>query len=486
MLQPSTGDGTVAVYRWFENGEGWAYHPWYGSRGLELSRAVDPILKGRPTGPFCVPALGGFLIGEHRDDPHCPDPKARERRPTVLSAAFLSFQPSERDTDRLLEALRRLPPIAERREDASLALDAELCRELAQRYALPATPRRDASGDADLDRSSGWGRTWKLVTMVAGLLLLGGGAVYVIGQRSERAASVQPTDKKPESLANRQPAPRPISSEDEAVGLSLLTAARFREALGAYARVDHPYSAYLKFQASRLPETTAAYLPDERTSLLLHHESLFSGIDHAQVVRAKEDGLTRDLLRALAYDEWRAKAGAREYLDRDKPLPEALRRFVEQFRQPPPELERAAVQMAEMLQAWGESEPSTAFAQRYPFAVIDRFFAFLTRPTFAPRPLALDHPKAAFLWRLPADPIGEGLTYENEEELARSLRRLLQDLERDFNPFDNTEHVPVLLQRIATSMRYRDWLRREGMRSYADGTKDPGGEVNQFVGRFER
>src|SRR5579884_1348781 len=104
-----SGDGKVAVYRWFDNGEGWAYHPWFSARGLELSQAVDPILKAAPAGSFCIPALGGFLIGEHCEDPDCPDPKARARRPTVLRVAFLSRRPQHEDEATLLDALSQLP-----------------------------------------------------------------------------------------------------------------------------------------------------------------------------------------------------------------------------------------------------------------------------------------------------------------------------------------------------------------------------------------
>lgn len=39
--------GVVAIHRWFADGEGWAYHPWYQSRLNELLAAVKPELDSR-------------------------------------------------------------------------------------------------------------------------------------------------------------------------------------------------------------------------------------------------------------------------------------------------------------------------------------------------------------------------------------------------------------------------------------------------------
>ena len=82
-MNANSGTGKVAVHRWFESGESWAAHPWFDGRE-PLYDVLKPQLQGAD-GPFCVPGLGGLLIGEKVPDPDCPDPKARARHPTICA-----------------------------------------------------------------------------------------------------------------------------------------------------------------------------------------------------------------------------------------------------------------------------------------------------------------------------------------------------------------------------------------------------------------
>src|SRR5262249_56749926 len=88
------GDGKVAIHRWFAAGEGWDLPPWYVPRQLELLRVLDKRLKSSEEGVFTVPVFGGVLLGEKLADLHCPDVRARERKPTILRVAFFSRPPT--------------------------------------------------------------------------------------------------------------------------------------------------------------------------------------------------------------------------------------------------------------------------------------------------------------------------------------------------------------------------------------------------------
>lgn len=483
MLATNAGDGKVAVYRWFENGEGWAYHPWFSPRGLELSRALDAVLKGAKAGAFCVPALGGYLVGEQREDDACPDAKACARRPMILTAAFLPRRPRAIDQARVVDALHHLDLPLRRREDAELSLAGEFCEQLeydANDVPAPSESRRPTPPHR---------RTRLPVGLLLALLgMLGLFAVGALGTmwfllHPQVATNKDHASVPPERMQSPRKAASVAPVEESGLRLEMLTAGRFRQALGAYAQVDHPYTAYLRAQAERLPESAAVY--HDRAALRKLLPELMRGVS-PEADLASDDALVDVIVAEILYERWREGAGRREFADADKPLPDELRRFVERFRRPTAGLRRTAVQMAELLQTWGEREPSPRFAAQQPLIVIDRFFAFLTRPRFTPRPLAFDHPKVAFLWRLPADPVGEGQTFDREADVARALRILLYHLDPQSNPHEESDSTSNLLRRIAASLRYDDWLNGPARRTYVDAAKDPGAEVDAIVARFAR
>src|SRR5882724_1066409 len=106
-----SGDGKVAIHRWFADGENWATHPWFRGRERQLVAALAPHLHAAGE-EFAVAGLGGTLVGETVPDPDCPDAKARSRHPTILRAVFVSHLPTDRQCRTLLTDLRRLhlPP----------------------------------------------------------------------------------------------------------------------------------------------------------------------------------------------------------------------------------------------------------------------------------------------------------------------------------------------------------------------------------------
>lgn len=150
--------GPVAVYRWFADGEGWAYHPWYVPYGAELSRALDQPLKG-PTGPFAIAALGGYLIGENLPDPDCLDSKARDRHPIILRVAFVAGPPTASQRQELHRALQQVSLPVEPGQHPELLLDPE-------RWTPPYFPIAQPADRASRER-------W-ILGLVLGILLVCG------------------------------------------------------------------------------------------------------------------------------------------------------------------------------------------------------------------------------------------------------------------------------------------------------------------------
>jgi hypothetical protein len=112
-----TGEGAIAVHRWFSTGEGWAYHPWYQARFAELLDVVKTDLQQRPKEGADAreqlidrPALGGFVLGLHGIDPQCQDARARDRNPTIYRVVFLRHRPTASERARLWDQLRRVAP----------------------------------------------------------------------------------------------------------------------------------------------------------------------------------------------------------------------------------------------------------------------------------------------------------------------------------------------------------------------------------------
>jgi hypothetical protein len=187
---------------------------------------------------------------------------------------------------------------------------------------------------------------------------------------------------------------------------------------------------------------------------------------------------------SLVYEEWLKSHQHLGFPDRDKPLPEGLRRQVEERRRPAPAFKEAARQMAALLRQWsGKPEPSEQAADR-PFPVIDQFFRYLVRPGTLPRPSEMDHPANVFLWRLPRDPVAEGRTFDSEEDLKLPLCVLLRDLEGNpAAPLHTTLSTREILEHIGGQMDYKSWL--AGRRFALGAEDDPGPEVRETLARFQ-
>ncbi|MFW6118701.1 MAG: hypothetical protein ACOC7S_00035 [Planctomycetota bacterium] len=145
----------VAVHRWFSNGEGWAYHPSFAEHLGLLRELVQEELQSRSSlrqGERRLryePFMGKTLMIVHEVDKECTDSKARRRRPTVLRAMLLDYQPDEAEARSLAERLLRLQPESPG-PDGSLALS------------VPKVDRADTGETASSDT-----RRWVILLVLA-------------------------------------------------------------------------------------------------------------------------------------------------------------------------------------------------------------------------------------------------------------------------------------------------------------------------------
>lgn len=472
MTNSAIPEGTVAVHRWFAGGEGWAMHPELAQRLNDVTDAVAPALRS-PSGEFVVPALGGFLVGEKLDDSECLDLKARDRHPTIVRMTLLTHQPSSSLRQDVLAKLGRLPIPTRAGADARLVLPGyNAALESAQKSATP-------------NRGLVWASAAGAAVVCLALF------VWAITRPGAEANGVTPTpnDVRPDD-GNKPPANgnRPGGSEadltpieGELPYLNDRTRAEFRRKWEAVKMYDHPYIAFLDAWADRLPASApkCKTVDDVRAGL----RGLLGHIRPGEPV----DNLTPSQLRdsidqLLSYESWRARIGPRGFEDGAKPLPDGVRRFVHTFRRPDPGLDQLTKRMAELLELWRESG-ALVEQTRDPFATIDRFFALLVRPVKLPSPAKVDHPKVAFLVRLPSNPIAEGLCFNGEDDLAKSLRHLLYLLDRETDPHANTPGLDTL-NRIAEQLRYSEWLAKRSKQTFRDlSTNLP--EVERECRRFE-
>ena len=398
------GQGPVAVHRWFARGEDWAMHPWFAPRVGEVLRALDERIKARQAGPFQLDAAGGVLVGELLEDAECLDPRAAERRPCVVRLAFAAGLLSYREQEGVLAALRGMALPASPGIDQGLVVAvpqvAPAARAAAGRQAEPAKP--------------GYGPFALLVLLAA---LAAAVAAWLLARTPARERS---TDFPPK----RAEAPR----------------GDLKALLARYAKIDHPFIAFLKQHPAALERARRGAEPD--------------------------------------YERWRE---ARELAFRDEGhlLPRRLRERVALWRELPPALAEAAQRMRRIRRRWTGGEEMPALADEF-----DAFFDAATRPGQLPPREEFDHPANAFLWRLPRDPVAAGRAFDSEKDLGDALGRLAQRL-TGAQPSPSAGLLD-LLGTIERSMDYRAWRdqqRREG-KAFADEGQEPGPAIEAGLRRF--
>ena len=132
----------VLVFRWFRDGEGWAYHPKLEAVLPKLILHVDTFLKYRKIEPIKVRVDHGFLIGDLLRDDDCPNALAVGRSPFILCAAYLTRDVTEKELEHIRRRLEQLElPVLEG-VSAKLQIDiSDSCEQLQQKATPHAIPQ---------------------------------------------------------------------------------------------------------------------------------------------------------------------------------------------------------------------------------------------------------------------------------------------------------------------------------------------------------
>jgi len=471
----------VAVHRWFERGEGWAYDPLCATRygpdaAGTLNVLFDRQLKQPEPGSFLLRGEDGIWLGWVEPDRDGLDPRLKPGEVPILRAALLPYAPDGELEERVLSDLRRRSP-RQAGENASLTLEVALGDE-----ALAATrPRRPL-------RVPAW------VPIVAALSVLG--LVLVVLTRPwsffSFGAAGKPHVRKMIGLLRQWD---DTTFDDSDATKTGPVVARFFDFLSRPSwagRLDadaHPYHAFLL----RLPdEPIRPSDPDNESSVRLALGELLEhlGWRAPAGTRVELEELLDTLDRALTYEDWwRSSGRLRRYRRLDgRPVP-GVSDFVDRFRRPERDVIAAAEKMIELLSRWQVSEWRLAEARRHPDQVAAVFFRLLCKKDFTYRQLKPNHPDTVFVDRLPQEPADGGRPTVTSGEMRQGLHELLRHLDAGLNPgAASSVDLVRCVERVGREMHFSRWRQTEGKgrREFPDADQRIDEGVAVFARRFKR
>ncbi len=476
----SRGSGAVAVHRWFVTGEGWAYHPWFEPRMLELMASLKPELDNRPAvmaagtrGRILRPALGGVLVGEQVEDVNCPDPVAKGRFPTVLRVVFLRRPPSEPDRASITAHLARLGASAPGR-DPTLSIPVAEANTPSPRP----RPRR------------GWvpvGVGLLAVLLIAGVTwwqfpLFGRGTPTAEPTQAKKGDDARKRQEKMQGLLTKWQGP---SAQPDARETELETARRFFQFLSqsqwnGMLKGTHPDTLFVK----RLPPKAEELKTDaevvDSLRKLVGHLVKDSTTDKPNPADTPIQVLEK-LDQAMDFKSWWKEKGKEQvYFDQKArtDVSAFVRRAVSSQPKTTPkdgeELLEAARTMAGQLKTWKVEAVTAEDATDRPWLVFQCYFQLLSQQHLGKHVEGVPNSpsdRLRFVRRLPEKPLAPDRHFRNRGELIETL----VDLTEKLNPAVKSSQVEVLLDAIASAMDYDAWLR---------DTDSP--EVKEFVARFRK
>jgi hypothetical protein len=464
----------VAVHRWFERGEGWAYDPLCAARcgpdvAGTLNALLDCQLKQPEAGGFLLRGEDGVWLGWIEPDRAGLDPHLPPGEVPILRAGFLPYAPDGDLEERVLAELRRRSP-RQPGEDASLTLEVVLGDE------APATtrPRRSL-------RVPAW------VPVVAALSVLG----LVLGVLTRPwsffsfGASGKPHVRK---MIGRLRQWGDTTFDDSDATRTGPVVSRFFDFLSRPSwsgRLDadaHPYHAF----PLRLPEEPIRPGdPGDESSVRLALGELLDRLGWSVPGgrRVELDELLDNLDRAMTYEDWWRSSGRwRRYRRLDAPLGAEMSDFVDRFRRPEPEVVVAAEKMLELLSRWQVSGLRPADARRHPDQVAAVFFRLLCKKDFTYRQLRPNHPDTVFVDRLPEEPADGGRPMVTAAEWQQALHELLRYLDVDATA---SSDLARCVERIGRAMDFGHWRQTAGQREYPDVEQRIDESVRDFARRFK-
>jgi hypothetical protein len=148
-------DLPVVYHRWFDSGEGWAFHPELAESLYGIMGAVEKRLTVREQGRVRAELNGKVLLGEITPDAQCEDPRARGRHPIIFRAVLADPVELERRSDEdVLSRLKHIQPPRAPGHDETLKIHFHESpkpvtpRPAEQRSLKRPAPRHDRSSDS--------------------------------------------------------------------------------------------------------------------------------------------------------------------------------------------------------------------------------------------------------------------------------------------------------------------------------------------------
>lgn len=469
-------NAAVVIHRWFERGAGWAYAPEIENSKLAVMAVLDRQLKAGRPGTFSIQmAAGGCLIGTVADDPECPDPKAKGRKPTILRAVLLRDQPSEAQQQSLLRFMAEISPTRPG-PDPALVLRLPANGEVPSKTAGMAAPKKM------LRMRSNRKSTFTVIAVVIACAI---GLAIVFGRANKpRSNSADINLEELAAVMNSQLSgwgvTRKLTTPDETtiayfeflsqdhVGQELL-------------KSNHPYVEFIR----RLPAGTI-----HRSEGLAKVDGVVKGlralVSHLERRQSSEAGTAtadeclRRIDQQMNYDAWRKRTRSPDGdLDRFAVIPNiGVVEYTERFRSGAMiDFAPIAELMKPPLQKWRIDVPD----RPSPFRVFNAFFETLHRPRGIENCSASDrgHAYWEFVDRLPSDAKSLGWTCDDRDQLDVALRDLLQKL--GGSPGGKT--TEGLVEAIVREMDYDEWVMRPAVLSQKNG-KPNSQELVQYVDRF--
>ncbi len=474
----------VAVHRWFERGEGWAFDPHCARLcGADPTAALNALfdrrLKSPEPGDFVQPVEGGegVWVGRVERDAHPIDPRVKPGDTPILRAALLPYAPDGEVEERVLVALRQLSPLRPG-EDPSLVLDVTL-------DSAPSRPPREPI------------RIPAYVPVVAALLAA---AVGIALLRPWTWSFSRRGPAEPKAAHARQMLVLLRSWGDDledSAGRTDAVVARFfgllsRPAWAARLDADaHPYHAFVL----RLPaQPVSVSDPADEKAVSAALNELLGYVALPRINKPTIPATAEDLLplveAGMTYDAWWRAAGRwSRYTQRDERPAKEVRDFVGRFRRPEADFVAAAGNLVGLLARWREPGFARSDAEKHPEQVCHAFFGVLTKKGFRFAQLRPNHPDAVFVDRLPEEAVDDGRIVSSAAELRELLHGLLRHLDRSFNPADPANRdVGRCVDLVGREMDFGLWRDTEGkgLRNYTDAAGPIDAAVSEFAGRFKQ
>ncbi|MCS6850414.1 MAG: hypothetical protein NZ700_04510 [Gemmataceae bacterium] len=471
--------GVVAIHRWFADGEGWAYHPWFRERldallaavKPELDRRSDLRMDDRADRVFVQEAMGGFLLGQMEHDRNCSDPKARGRAPTILRVVFLSNKPNEDEIQAIVPHLMGL-------STDRVGPDEALKITIRQRVAIGQPIARPERVEHRVTNRHRWYLVVAgMIVVIASVALawqaIGSGPSQndeELRQAAQKMAklaekwSLNLSQKKP--VENNESTPSPswrfwhkfIAFCEDDGNDNIKAAHRFlkslsQEQVGAALQGHHPDVHFL----TRLPEKAA--FPRNKDEVQRALKDLVAKLGRKNSGSESIAKLLGEIEEEMDYLSWWQRDGKRcIYALSTRPdakISEYARKFV-QIR----DVDRAndvwqrstAEAMLRHLRKWRVEAVAEEDVKIRPWLIYHCYFQLLSQAHFGPNDLREESWQAEFVKRLPETPLTEDGIFRNEEEMIQSLRSLAERLGAE-----PSSAVLTLLTNISSEMNFPMW-----------------------------